>query len=155
MPAVRQFETDDEAVALANDTEFGLTARDRADRARGFAGRSAGAVGQIWVNDNYQQNPEGVWGGDKMSGTGWELSPHGLFDMTGVKEINGDGRAWRWNPSTDRCSTTDQTRAVLVCSPGDRPCWTRREPSSVAERISASQARCPPRTPNSRPLNTR
>jgi betaine-aldehyde dehydrogenase len=97
--AVLQFDTDDEAVALANDTEFGLTAAIwTTDHARGLRTARRVRAGTIWINDNYQQNPEGIWGGYKMSGTGRELSPHGLYDMTEVKEIFSDGTGLAMKP---------------------------------------------------------
>ena len=97
--AVLQFETDDEAVALANDTAFGLTAAIwTTDHARGLRVARRVRAGTIWINDNYQQNPEGIWGGYKMSGTGRELSPHGLYDMTEVKEIYSDGTGLAMKP---------------------------------------------------------
>ena len=40
----------------------------------------------------------GIWGGFGMSGTGRELGPHGLADMTEVKEIYTDGTGLRMKP---------------------------------------------------------
>jgi betaine-aldehyde dehydrogenase len=90
--SVLPFRDDEEAVALANGTPYGLTtAIWTGDGARALRVGRAVKAGTIWLNDTYEQNPEGIWGGFGMSGTGRELGPHGLADMTEVKEIYTDG----------------------------------------------------------------
>ena len=90
--SVLPFRDDEEAVALANGTPYGLTtAIWTGDGARALRIGRAVKAGTIWLNDTYEQNPEGIWGGFGMSGTGRELGPHGLADMTEVKEIYTDG----------------------------------------------------------------
>jgi len=86
--AVRSFESEAEAVALANDSEFGLVATVvTADPAR--AERLAAEIdaGHVWVNSAQVIFPQTAWGGFKASGIGRELGPWGLHSYTGVKHI--------------------------------------------------------------------
>jgi betaine-aldehyde dehydrogenase len=86
--AVRTFETESEAVALANDTDYGLVATvvsgdlDRADR---VATQIDG--GHVWINSLQVIFPQTAWGGFKASGIGRELGPWGLHAFLGVKHI--------------------------------------------------------------------
>jgi betaine-aldehyde dehydrogenase len=97
--SVISFRSEDEAIAIANGTPYGLTAAIwTSDGARGLRVARRVQAGTIWQNDTYEQNPEGVWGGFKMSGTGRELGPHGLADMTEIKEVYTDGTGLRLKP---------------------------------------------------------
>lgn len=90
--AITPFASDEEAVTLANGTDYGLTAAVWSrDHARALRVAHRIDAGTVWINDNYQQNVEGIWGGYKRSGLGRELGVHGLLDMTEVKEIYSDG----------------------------------------------------------------
>lgn len=98
--AVTPFKDQEEAVKLANDTEFGLTAAIwTKDHPKALQVARRVRAGTIWINDNYQQNPEGIWGGFKASGLGRELGPHGLWDMTEVKEVYTDGTGAAMKPA--------------------------------------------------------
>ena len=97
--SVIPFRDDDEAVAIANGTPYGLTAAIwTSDMPRALRVSRRVRAGTVWHNDTYQQSPEGIWGGFKMSGTGRELGPHGLTDMTEVKELYSDGTGLRMKP---------------------------------------------------------
>ena len=90
--SVLPFRDEDEAVGIANGTSYGLTAAIwTADAPRALRVTRRLRAGTIWHNDTYQQNVEGIWGGFKKSGTGRELGPHGIADMTEVKELYTDG----------------------------------------------------------------
>ncbi|MDR5866059.1 aldehyde dehydrogenase family protein [Halomonas koreensis] len=75
----RSVRDDDEAVALANDSDFGLAATVVAgDPARAAALASRLTAGNVWCN-TYQVAPPGLgWGGMKASGIGRELGRAGL-----------------------------------------------------------------------------
>ncbi|WPO71917.1 MULTISPECIES: aldehyde dehydrogenase family protein [unclassified Streptomyces] len=96
---VETFRTEDEAVALANDTEYGLAgAVWTADsgRARRMARRMR--HGTIWINDFHPYLPQAEWGGFGKSGVGRELGPAGLAEYRESKHIyqNLAPRPVRW-----------------------------------------------------------
>ena len=78
---VEPFDTEDEAVRLANDTHYGLAGAvfgADAGRARRVARRLR--HGTVWVNDFGPYLPQAEWGGLKQSGVGRELGPTGLAE---------------------------------------------------------------------------
>lgn len=86
--AVRSFASGDEAVAVANDSDYGLVATIvTADAAR--AGRVAARLeaGHIWINSIQMIFPNTSWGGFKQSGIGRELGPAGLAAFQGTKHV--------------------------------------------------------------------
>lgn len=85
---VETFTTEDEAVAIGNDTEYGLAgAVWSADAAR--ARRVAGRLrhGTVWVNDFGPYLPQAEWGGFGHSGVGRELGPSGLHEYREAKHV--------------------------------------------------------------------
>jgi acyl-CoA reductase-like NAD-dependent aldehyde dehydrogenase len=70
---VTAFRDDEEAVALANDTEFALGAAIWT-RDIGRAHRMASLVnaGILWINDHHKNDPRSIWGGWGASGYGKE-----------------------------------------------------------------------------------
>ncbi|MGP3982025.1 aldehyde dehydrogenase family protein [Streptomyces sp. KR80] len=96
---VETFHTEDDAVALANDTEYGLAGAvwtSDAGRARRVATRLR--HGTVWINDYHPYLPQAEWGGFGKSGTGRELGPSGLAEYRETKHIyqNLDPRPVRW-----------------------------------------------------------
>jgi betaine-aldehyde dehydrogenase len=96
---VETFTTEDEAVELGNDTNYGLAGAvwtsDR-DRARRVAGRLR--HGTVWINDFGPYLPQAEWGGFKRSGIGRELGPTGLAEYQEAKHVyeNTNPRAENW-----------------------------------------------------------
>jgi betaine-aldehyde dehydrogenase len=85
---VRSFETEAEAIALANDSDFGLAAGIvTADPQRAERVAAALEAGHIWINSLQVVFPETSWGGFKRSGIGRELGPWGLEAFLEVKTI--------------------------------------------------------------------
>ena len=83
---IRTFEREEEALALANDSDFGLVATvltSDPERARRFARRLE--VGHVWINSPQMIFVETSWGGFKASGFGRELGPWGLSSYLAVK----------------------------------------------------------------------
>lgn len=71
--SVTPFETEDQAVALANATPYALGAgiwTNSIHRAHRLAARLAAGV--IWINDHHKNDPRSVWGGWGDSGYGKE-----------------------------------------------------------------------------------
>jgi 2-formylbenzoate dehydrogenase len=83
------FETDDEAIELANSVEYGLTGSiwtRSLDRAH-LTARELDA-GYIWVNDTSTHFPGVPFGGMKLSGIGREESLDELLSYTETKAVN-------------------------------------------------------------------
>jgi betaine-aldehyde dehydrogenase len=96
---VERFSSEEEAIALGNDTDFGLAgAVWTADMGR--AERVAGALrhGTVWINDYHPYIPGAEWGGFKRSGNGRELGPTGLAEYQEHKHIwhNTAPKPMRW-----------------------------------------------------------
>ena len=85
---VEVFDTEAEAIAIGNDTNFGLSGGLWSSDSE-KAGRVAGALrhGTIWVNDFGPYRPAAEWGGYKQSGIGRELGEHGLSEYLEIKHI--------------------------------------------------------------------
>jgi betaine-aldehyde dehydrogenase len=85
------FGTFDEALAIANDTPYGLGAtlysRDARRVKRYFEEIE---VGNVWVNDPLVDNPAGPFGGMKQSGLGRELGEEGLEEFQVTKHVHWD-----------------------------------------------------------------
>jgi len=87
--AVQVFDTEEEAIRIANDTIYGLAAgvftRDGAKAQRVVRRLRAGIT---WINTYHPTFNEAPWGGYKQSGMGRELGTYGYEAYTEVKQIN-------------------------------------------------------------------
>ncbi|WP_339480460.1 aldehyde dehydrogenase family protein [Pseudomonas sivasensis] len=85
---VRSFATEDEAIALANDSDFGLVASVVGTDVES-AERVANALqaGLVWINAPQVIFPQTAWGGYKQSSIGRELGPWGLAAFQEVKHV--------------------------------------------------------------------
>jgi succinate-semialdehyde dehydrogenase/glutarate-semialdehyde dehydrogenase len=83
-----RFDSDDEAIALANDTEFGLAsyfyARDLSRVWKALEGLEYGMVG---VNTGLVSTAEAPFGGVKQSGLGREGSKYGIEEYLEMKYV--------------------------------------------------------------------
>ncbi len=87
-----RFETEDEVVALANDTEFGLASYFYArDLGRVWRVAERLEYGIVGVNTGLISNEVAPFGGVKQSGVGREGSHYGIEDYLVVKYINMAG----------------------------------------------------------------
>ena len=85
---VERFTTEAEAIALGNDTEYGLAAGVRtSDPARGERVVRALRHGTVWLNDFGYYTAAAEWGGFGKSGNGRELGPTGLAEYQEIKHI--------------------------------------------------------------------
>jgi succinate-semialdehyde dehydrogenase/glutarate-semialdehyde dehydrogenase len=82
------FDTEDEAVALANATEYGLVAYVYTrDLARGMRVSERIESGMIALNRGLVSDPAAPFGGVKQSGLGREGAHHGLLEFMEAKYI--------------------------------------------------------------------
>ena len=85
---VRGFDTEEEAIDTANDTDFGLVATVvTRDAARGKRIADALAAGVVWINAPQLIFPQTSWGGYKRSSIGRELGPFGLAAFQEIKQV--------------------------------------------------------------------
>jgi acyl-CoA reductase-like NAD-dependent aldehyde dehydrogenase len=85
---VMPFDTEDEAVAIANGTEFGLASsvwtRELA-RAHRVAHRLQ--CGIVWINDHHRIDPASPWGGFRSSGIGRENGLVAYEEYTQIQNV--------------------------------------------------------------------
>jgi len=86
---IQTFETEEEAIAIANDTIYGLAgAVFTADGSRALRVIKEIRAGITWVNCYNPTFNEAPWGGYKMSGIGRELGVQGFHEYQETKQIN-------------------------------------------------------------------
>lgn len=89
--AAMPFDSDDEAIALANDTVYGLAASVwTKDVYRALRGTEQIRAGCVWVNDHISIISEMPHGGMKQSGFGKDMSTYSFDDYTVVKHVMFD-----------------------------------------------------------------
>jgi betaine-aldehyde dehydrogenase len=85
---IQTFADEDEAVRLANDTDYGLSASVwTANHGRALRVSAAIDAGCVWVNCHIPLIAEMPHGGFKQSGHGKDLSLYSLEDYTRVKHV--------------------------------------------------------------------
>ena len=75
------------ALALANDTPYGLGAAIWTDTERGVEMARRIEAGQVSVNGIVKSDPRLPSGGIKRSGYGRELGPHGIREFTNAQQV--------------------------------------------------------------------
>jgi aldehyde dehydrogenase (NAD+) len=106
---VQRFETEEEAVALANSTPFGLAAgvwTDDVRRAHRLARRLR--AGTVWVNTYRRTSHLAPFGGRGLSGVGRENGRDAVDEYTEVKTVwlgLGDGLGDPFNPFAGQGAT--------------------------------------------------
>lgn len=88
LAAIIPFSSEDQVIALANDSEFGLAAYFYSgDLARVFRVAEALQAGMVGVNTGALANEAAPFGGVKQSGLGREGSRHGIDEYVELKYI--------------------------------------------------------------------
>jgi acyl-CoA reductase-like NAD-dependent aldehyde dehydrogenase len=120
------FDDDDQALALANDSVYGLTAsvwtRDR-KRAAWFAARLE--TGSVTVNDHMYSfvEPRAIWGGIKQTGMGRSHGLYGLHELVDIKYVGTDffrKKAQTWWFPYDRSLAGIMEKAITLFHGGSR-----------------------------------
>lgn len=89
--AALPFDSDEEAITLANDTAFGLAASawtTNVFRAQEAARRID--AGTVWINDHIPIISEMPHGGMKSSGYGKDMSTYSFEEYTQIKHVMAD-----------------------------------------------------------------
>jgi betaine-aldehyde dehydrogenase len=96
---VRTFQTEHDAIRLANATQFGLAAAVMSnDLARCRRVAHAFRAGIVWINCSQPTFSQAPWGGYKKSGIGRELGRWGLDNYLEVKQVTSfdSSDPWGW-----------------------------------------------------------
>jgi acyl-CoA reductase-like NAD-dependent aldehyde dehydrogenase len=101
------FEDEADAVALANDSAFGLGSSIwTRNVARAHRVAAQLETGMVWVNDHHRQDPSSPWGGVRDSGIGREGGWESFNDFTHVRAVtvrtSPDDVDWYGGVATDR-----------------------------------------------------
>ena len=86
--SIMKFNTIDEAVSRANNSQYGLGGSvwsSDVEKAAAIAGRLE--CGISWVNQHFAMAPDVPFGGVKQSGMGVEFSEHGLDEYTSIQSL--------------------------------------------------------------------
>jgi succinate-semialdehyde dehydrogenase/glutarate-semialdehyde dehydrogenase len=113
-------DSEDEAVALANDSRFGLGASVwTRDRLRGERIARELESGTVWINDHMYSHGafQCAWGGVKDSGLGRAHSKFGFYECVNVKQLvwePGRIRDFWWHPYDETLGRAVKTAARLL-----------------------------------------
>lgn len=102
---VKTFKTEEEAIELANDTQYGLAGAVLSKDSERCS-RLAEEIhcGILWVNCAQPTFCQAPWGGAKRSGFGRELGEWGLENYFNVKQVTEyiSNDQWGWYPSASK-----------------------------------------------------
>ena len=113
-------DSEDEAVALANDSRFGLGASVwTRDRLRGERVARELQAGMVWINDHMYSHGacQCAWGGVKDSGLGRAHSKFGFYELVDVKQLvwePGRIRDFWWHPYDETLGRGVKTAVRLL-----------------------------------------
>ena len=89
--SVIEYQTDEEAIALANDSIYGLGGGVWSkDRERALRVARQLRTGTVWINEWHLISEKAPFGGYKQSGVGREFGIEGLKEYTELKHVHVD-----------------------------------------------------------------
>jgi acyl-CoA reductase-like NAD-dependent aldehyde dehydrogenase len=115
-------DSEEEAVRLANDSEFGLGASVwTKDRAKGERISHEIESGMVWTNDHSFSHGacQCAWGGVKNSGLGRSHSKFGFYECVNIKQLAwepGWTRDWWWQPYDQKLADALRSSAQVLYS---------------------------------------
>ncbi len=140
-------DSEEEAVARANDSDFGLGASVwTSDRPKGERIARELETGMVWINDHMFSHGacQCAWGGVKDSGLGRTHSKFGLYECVNVKLRVWEGSAVRnawWHPYDETLGMAlRQTATILYGRPSIRA-RALREGAAPLAKLGARLAR--------------
>ncbi len=113
-------DSEDQAVALANDSDFGLGASVwTSDRSKGERIARELEAGMVWINDHMFSHGacQCSWGGVKDSGLGRTHSKFGLYECVNIKLRVWDSSAIRdpwWHPYDETVGSALRQAATIL-----------------------------------------
>jgi succinate-semialdehyde dehydrogenase/glutarate-semialdehyde dehydrogenase len=119
---VMTVESEQEAIELANDSEFGLGASVwTKDRAKGERMAHQIESGMVWVNDHSFSHGacQCAWGGVKDSGLGRSHSKFGFYECVNIKQLAwepGWTRDLWWQPYDRKLGDAIRSSAQILYS---------------------------------------
>jgi acyl-CoA reductase-like NAD-dependent aldehyde dehydrogenase len=126
-------DSEEEAIGLANDSEFGLGASVwTLDRGRGERIARRIESGMVWINDHMYSHGacSCAWGGVKSSGLGRSHSKFGFYELVNVKTVTWEPSRTRdfwWHPYDESLGTAVKAAAQLLYGrDADKPEALRR-----------------------------
>ncbi len=116
-------DSEEEALVLANDSEFGLGASIwTRDRPKGERMARRVESGMVWINDHSYSHAAAqcAWGGVKHSGLGRSHSKFGFYECVNVKTVTwepGLTRDFWWQPYDKTLADAIRASAQLLYGP--------------------------------------
>jgi acyl-CoA reductase-like NAD-dependent aldehyde dehydrogenase len=140
-------DSDEEAVELANDSEFGLGASVwTTDRQKGERIARRVESGMVWINDHSFSHGacQCSWGGVKDSGLGRSHSKFGFYECTNIKLMSwepGLAKDFWWHPYDETLGNAIRSSAQLLYSRNGKRIAALRDGIAPLLRVGARTMR--------------